>query len=47
MVDNRYECHQDCMCTHDSNNKCDGHCIGGTPDLEDRLEQVRIYNESN
>ena len=46
-MDNRYDCHESCLETRDGGNKCDGSCLNGTPDLEDRLEQVRIYNESN
>lgn len=44
-MDNRYDCHQDCMCTHDLNNKCDGNCIGGTPDLQDRLQKAQEHEE--
>ena len=47
MEDNRYTCHEDCKCTHDINNKCDGNCLTSIPNIEDRLEQVRIYNENN
>lgn len=45
MEDNRLPCHETCLETRDINNKCDGSCLSGTPDYEQRLEQARIYNE--
>lgn len=46
MEDNRLECHPDCQCTHDVNNKCDGHCPQDTPDYETRLQEAILYEES-
>jgi len=51
MEDNRFDCHEECVMTHDTNNKCDGNCIsyiagvGPMPDLELRIQRAREYNE--
>ena len=47
MEDNRYTCHEDCRCTHDTNNMCDGNCLSFIPNIEDRQEQAKIYKENN
>lgn len=45
MVDNRYDCHEDCMMTHETNNKCDGNCLGNIPNLQDRIQKAQEHNE--
>ena len=45
MEDNRYDCHEDCVMTHEINNKCDGNCIGGIPDYQDRIKKALEHNE--
>lgn len=40
MPDNRYDCHEECVMTHDVNNKCDGNCIGTVPDFQDRIKKA-------
>ena len=45
-VDNRYDCHEDCQCTHDDiTNKCDGNCPGDIPDWLERKNVALAYRE--
>ena len=51
MEDNRFDCHELCVMTHDDNNKCDGHCItyiagvGPMPDLALRIQRAEEYKQ--
>jgi len=51
MEDNRFDCHNLCVMTHDSNNKCDGHCLknisgfGELPDYEERIQRAQEHIE--
>lgn len=45
-VDNRYDCHEDCQCTHDDiTNKCDGNCPGDIPNALERKNAALAYIE--
>ncbi len=45
MEDNRFDCHEECVNTQDLNNKCDGNCIGGTPNIEERWQKSQEHIE--
>lgn len=45
-IDNRYDCHEDCQCTHDDiTNKCDGNCLTCIPDWLERKNTALAYRE--
>ena len=44
-IDNRYDCHEDCQCTHDDEtNKCDGNCPGDIPNVRMQHWSMVIKN---
>lgn len=46
MKDNRWECPSDCSMSH-WGDKCDGSCLSIQDNLQDRIEQARIWRENN
>ena len=46
MIDNRFDCLEECKMTHDDEtNKCDGHCIGTIADRAERLQRALEHNK--
>jgi len=45
MEDNRLDCDEICKCTHDVNNKCDGHCISSVENFEERIRLAQEHNK--